>query len=651
MIIKSIFIIPAILFSGIMVFAQKDIPSFGKVDKADLEMKQCSFDEAAEAVVLFDVAEVYCFLNHNSNSNFITTQFERRVRIKILNNKGLYHANIRIPFVSDNDIEEIKNLTAETINQDANGNIIVTKVDKNSIYIKKINTRFSEVVFAFPEVKAGSIIEYQYKEEAKWLYALKNWFFQKNIPIILSRYTLNFPPELAVSAKPKGILKVETTHNFTDGRDIKIFELKMVPAFKKEPFITSDIDYLQQVKPYLESFEMAGQDPINLLKKWKDIVNHLIEDEYFGVQLKKNIPKTSDLEAKLVNINDPYKRMVIIYDYIKKNIQWNEIDGIWALDGVRSAWKEKKGTTGEINLILVNLLKDAELDAWPILVSTRENGRINMNLADENQFNKVMAYVTIKDKYYVLDASNKHTPVQLIPLEVLYSDGLLIQKFSNNSWYWKSLSDQLNYFNNSIVIQANIDEKGIIQGDAIINSSHYSRLNRIQDLKIGKEKFIEKFYMPSENNITIDSFKVSNTDIDSLPLIQYCKFKQPVNSSGGFHYFSANLFSGLEKNPFLDDTRYSDVFFGARQLYTIDAFFTIPSGFSFDALPENMLMRLPDTSIVFSRYSSINENKLAVRIELEFKKPFYTAEEYDAFHEFYKKLFSLLNEQYVYKKD
>jgi hypothetical protein len=149
------------------------------------------------------------------------------------------------------------------------------------------------------------------------LYALKNWFFQKNRPIILSRYTLKFPPELAVSAKPKGILKVETTHNFTDGRDIKIFELKMVPAFKKEPFITSDIDYLQQVKPYLESFEMAGQDPINLLKKWKDIVNHLLEDEYFGVQLKKNIPKTSDLEAKLVNINDPYKRMVIIYDYIK----------------------------------------------------------------------------------------------------------------------------------------------------------------------------------------------------------------------------------------------------------------------------------------------------------------------------------------------
>ena len=40
-----------------------------------------------------------------------------------------------------------------------------------------------------------------------------------------------------------------------------------------------------------------------------------------------------------------YVPAFIIYDYIKKNIQWNEIDGIWALDGVRSAWKEKKGTS------------------------------------------------------------------------------------------------------------------------------------------------------------------------------------------------------------------------------------------------------------------------------------------------------------------
>jgi hypothetical protein len=41
-------------------FAQKnrEIPAFGKIEKADLEMKECDFDKDAEAVVLFDIANI-----------------------------------------------------------------------------------------------------------------------------------------------------------------------------------------------------------------------------------------------------------------------------------------------------------------------------------------------------------------------------------------------------------------------------------------------------------------------------------------------------------------------------------------------------------------------------------------------------------------
>ena len=47
---------------SLTVFAKKDkeIPGFGKVDKAELELKECDFDKNAEAVVLFDVAELSC---------------------------------------------------------------------------------------------------------------------------------------------------------------------------------------------------------------------------------------------------------------------------------------------------------------------------------------------------------------------------------------------------------------------------------------------------------------------------------------------------------------------------------------------------------------------------------------------------------------
>ena len=64
---KNSFFIPLLMAALCTnVFAQKDIPAYGKVDKADLELKECAFDNAAEAMVLFDVGEVYCNLNLNS---------------------------------------------------------------------------------------------------------------------------------------------------------------------------------------------------------------------------------------------------------------------------------------------------------------------------------------------------------------------------------------------------------------------------------------------------------------------------------------------------------------------------------------------------------------------------------------------------------
>ena len=122
---------------------QKTLPAFGKVEKAELELKECDFDKNAEALVLFDAGEVYCSLNVNALGDPLSSLFERHIRIKILNNKGLDRANIHIRYYSYRGAEHIKNLTAQTYNLDASGNIVVSKVDKKLIYTKKINKRYS----------------------------------------------------------------------------------------------------------------------------------------------------------------------------------------------------------------------------------------------------------------------------------------------------------------------------------------------------------------------------------------------------------------------------------------------------------------------------------------------------------------------------
>jgi len=86
------------------------------------------------------------------------------------------------------------------------------------------------------------------------------------------------------------------------------------------------------------------------------------------------------------------------------------------------------------------------------------------------------------------------------------------------------------------------------------------------------------------------------------------------------------------------------------QNHSVIGNFTIPDGYQFEELPKNIKMIMPDTSIVITRIAQAGDGRLMLRITLDFKKPFYTTEEYEGFREFYKKLYDILNEQFVIRK-
>ena len=641
-----LFVVIASFISPANAQKQKEgnIPEWGKIDKADLEMKECDFDKNAEAVVLFDAGELVSY-------NFGPLELERHIRIKILKDKGLDQANIKIPFYSYRMEEDIKKVEAQTFNLDVSGNIAITKVEKKLIYEKKLNKRFSEMVFTFPEVKAGSVIEYKYKLVGA---GLSNWYFQKSIPVKYSRYTTDIPEEYEVFSEPITSLPYEAKRDKKGTRNIRSFSMRNIPALRDEPYISCEDDYLQRIQSRLIAYNFPTRR-VSFTRSWPQVIKDLMEDEDFGLQLKKEIPRTADLDAELKTLKTSYEKMTAIHRYVRKNMEWNGYDNIWALEGVKAAWKDKKGTSGEINLILVNLLKDAGLDVHPVLVSTREHGQVDQFYATTRQFDKVMAYVKMQlsgqEKVFVLDATDKYTPSHLIPYDVTYSEGLVIEKLDTYEWGWKPLWNEKQGFKNMVLLQAEINGDGLMKGKASVNSYEYTRLSRIPDLKKGKDKFMEEYFVANNPMAKIDSFSVTNDDIDSLPLVQNLEFSMPLQASGDYKYFSTNLFSGLEKNPFVADTRFSDVFFGAIRSYTVIGNFFIPEGYVLEELPKNLRMILPDTSISFTRMSAFNGNSmLSVRITLDFKKPYYTVAEYPDFKEFYKKLFDILNEQYVIRK-
>ena len=75
-------------------FCQQDIPRFEKITVADISLKECAFEKGASAFYLLNSAKINFNLYSDFSSKIIT---QRKIRIKILNEKGFEYANVIIP--------------------------------------------------------------------------------------------------------------------------------------------------------------------------------------------------------------------------------------------------------------------------------------------------------------------------------------------------------------------------------------------------------------------------------------------------------------------------------------------------------------------------------------------------------------------------
>jgi hypothetical protein len=252
---KKAIIAAMLLTTTSTIFAQKDLPAFGKIDKADLTTTECEFDKDAVAYKLLDYGDV----QYTNGKDIFAIETKRRVRIKILKDKGLDNANIKLRFFSKLGYENITDISAVTYNLDNSGNIVTTKLEKSSIYKKPIDERISEVVFTMPDVKVGSVIEYKYSDKKESIEDLDDWYFQDDIPTRLSMYRIKVPSifrfvNQVLTYQDVTVLKDEvsdqmsTPHGIlTYNSIVRTYSLNNVPALKDEPYMGAAKDYLQRV--------------------------------------------------------------------------------------------------------------------------------------------------------------------------------------------------------------------------------------------------------------------------------------------------------------------------------------------------------------------------------------------------------------------
>ncbi|HET9745352.1 MAG TPA: DUF3857 domain-containing protein [Chitinophagaceae bacterium] len=627
----------AIAFTANISYGQTEFPAFGSFTASDVNMKECSFDPEAEAIILLDKAVA----GYDDDYRLIT---ERRIRIKILNQKGIERANISIPFYSRDDYENISRVEAYTYNFDEAGRPSFIPIDKKSFYTERTNSYWSQMKFAMPVVKVGSIIEYHYVSTMKSYGGLDEWRFQSEIPTLTSSFLLQMVPthEFTYSVQKSNKYRIIIQPLPNDGRIY--FEMSNIPGLRKEPYMDAPRDYLQKVifqhSAYLTSF--GSKQKTNTT--WKDVAYDLMTDKNYGSQLDKDL-KIDAIKVLIANEPTATAKLKVVYDYVKKNVAWNGIDTWFSRDPLKTVWDRKNGTSGEMNLLLVNLLNSAGIETYPVLAAERHYGKIDTTFPFIERFNKTVAFALADGRQYILDASQENCPVGLTPFPLLGTTAFLVDKKKFNLL---RIAPGSKYYTNIITINGELDTGGVLTAETNVQSYDYARQFVLNEIKSDKRKFIAEVFENPYDGISIDSFLITPPEFDSLPVAQYVRFKQQLNQAGGFALLNPNLFARMEKSPFISSIRFTNVNFGYPYNITVQETFKVPPGTKIDP-PEDKAIRSNDKSIEAFKQVRFENNEIKVIMRFVQTTTLVPAENYTAIKDFYKKMIDMLNEPVLVK--
>ena len=188
---------------------------FGKVSEKELEEKEYAQDSDAKAAVLFRKVTVYFNYHQSEGFQVVTNIFER---VKIYNKDGFDYATVAERLYRNrSDEETLSGLKAITYNLE-NGQISKDKLKNSDVFKTNINAYYDEEKFTLPNVREGSVIEYEYKLNSPFFYAMDEIALQYDIPIKQQSISIEIPEYFYFKPNMKGYLAVTPKYATSSGK-------------------------------------------------------------------------------------------------------------------------------------------------------------------------------------------------------------------------------------------------------------------------------------------------------------------------------------------------------------------------------------------------------------------------------------------------
>jgi hypothetical protein len=620
----------------------------GKVTIAELQEKVHSKDSSAVAAILFKKGKTKFNLDSEGRWGIVTRV---DLKIKIYKKDGLKHANQEVSYyVSGGKSENVSFSNAYTYNL-VDGKVEKTKLKSEGTFIKEINDNWKEKSITLPAVKEGSIIEFTYELRSPYITNFNDWYFQTDIPVNFVEYSTLIPKYFQYNTVIRGYQKVKRVSepiSVSDLGEIKhTYTIENVPAIKDENFVNNIKNYTSILKFELASVEYPNKPIENYSLDWNGVVKNIYEDDDFGGQLKKTGYFEDDLKILIAGLKTRDEKIEAIFNFVKSKVKWDDRYGYYTKNGVKNAYKNKTGNVAEINLMLTAMLRYAQIDANPVLISTRSNGVAIF--PNRTAYNYVIAAVEVENDLILLDATEKYAAQNILPLRDLNWLGRLIRKEGTSAEVELSPKKQSKDFT-MMAYTPNSD--GTIVGQLRHQLTDYNALSfRQKNIDLTQDVYLEQLEN-KHNNIDVSDYKRDNEQDITKPIQETYAFKDTKSMEiiGDKMYITPLLFLNVSENPFKQEKREYPVEFGFSMQDKFTIVVDIPEGYVVDSMPAAINLAAAGEMGTFKYFTGVVGNKIQIQITTDINVPIVPADYYDVLKEFFKKMIEKQNEKIVLKK-
>jgi len=357
-------------------------------------------------------------------------------RIKVLQEKGKELATVELPYQRGDF--QVSDIHARTIHAD--GTVIpLTGKPEDLLIAKSGDKTFGRKVFTLPSVEVGSILEYRYQlRYDDNHYSSPYWRMQRDYFVHKEHYAFTpFKAFLKGSQNATNQYLTDEHGNsvhaliwwtrlppdaklIADASGRYSIDLSDVPPIPDEDYMPPISSFLYHVQFYYKSAFDSGDFWVSEAKRWSKEVDHFAEPTKAIKEAVAGLvaPSDSDLDKakKLYTAVQALDNTDFSREKSKSELKQL---GIRAAKRAEDTWAQKSGTSQDIALVYLAMLRAAGLTAYDMRVVNRDKGVFAPGYLEFDQLDDDIVILSTGGKEILLDPGQKMCPFQRSALEAL----------------------------------------------------------------------------------------------------------------------------------------------------------------------------------------------------------------------------------------